>query len=206
MSSRIVITGAGGQLGSCLAARVAGQSREVLALVLETYGFAIESAADGQEALELLARTEALPEVILMDTQMPGLSGVGLVEALGKCCDARIVAISGSAVDDSIRQATDGFLLKPIEAADLMALLRASGGIDESSTGARTGTEAGAGFEGDGGVLIDPVVLGKLRAMMPAASVREIYAAVAADLKTRLVTLKKAMDAGEVPEVARIAT
>jgi len=41
--------------------------------------------------------------------------------------------------------------------------------------------------------------------MMPASAVLEIYAAVAADLETRLVTLSAAIDAGDTAEVKRIA-
>jgi dTDP-4-dehydrorhamnose reductase len=45
MSSRIVITGAGGQLGSSLVARVAGQSREVLALTSSQWDITDAAAA-----------------------------------------------------------------------------------------------------------------------------------------------------------------
>jgi HPt (histidine-containing phosphotransfer) domain-containing protein len=41
--------------------------------------------------------------------------------------------------------------------------------------------------------------------MMPAKAVREIYEAVASDLKTRLVSLSAAMDSADKGEVARIA-
>jgi HPt (histidine-containing phosphotransfer) domain-containing protein len=47
-------------------------------------------------------------------------------------------------------------------------------------------------------------VLGKLKAMMPPAAVREIYAAVASDLTTRLDSLSAAMEAGNSAGVARI--
>jgi dTDP-4-dehydrorhamnose reductase len=46
MSSRIVITGAGGQLGSSLVARVAGQSREVLALTSSQWDITDPAAAE----------------------------------------------------------------------------------------------------------------------------------------------------------------
>jgi CheY-like chemotaxis protein len=177
-------------------------SREVLALVLETYGFPIESAADGAEALELLDKADAtLPDVILMDTQMPGLSGLDLIAALRNRGAAhagiKIIAISGSPVEDSIRNATDGFLLKPIEAEDVHSLLET--GFADAVTASKANGHAALDQ------VVDPVVLGKLRAMMPAASVLEIYTAVAADLKTRLVTLSDAMNKNQAQEVARIA-
>jgi CheY-like chemotaxis protein len=171
-------------------------SREVLALVLETYGFPIESAADGPEALEMIDKTGSDYELILMDTQMPGLSGVDLIAALRGKTLARIVAISGSPVSDSILTATDGFLLKPIEAATLIAFLRNESSVVEASTSANPAETVD---------LIDPAVLAKLKAMMSAAAVEEIYAAVSTDLSTRLDTLKIAMDAGDPSEVAKIA-
>jgi CheY-like chemotaxis protein len=175
-------------------------SREVLQMTLEMHGFAVEIAEDGAEALALLAGKNAQPELILMDTQMPGLSGLGLIEALRGCSTARIVAISGSDPGEAIRQAADGFLLKPIEPEGLLAWINRTepGAIAQSIAQVQAGQELGAD-------IVDPVVLGKLKAMMPASAVREIYAAVASDLTTRLATLRAAMDAADSIEVARIA-
>jgi len=53
--------------------------------------------------------------------------------------------------------------------------------------------------------LIDAAVFGKLKAMMPAAAVEELYSAVASDMKTRLVALEAAMDSGSAIEVHKIA-
>ena len=176
-------------------------SREVLAMMLEMHGFPVDSAEDGQLALDFLEKTAAPPGIILMDTQMPGLSGLELVHALRNACHGRartrIVAISGSEVSEEIRLATDAFLLKPIQVESLMALLDDRGSADEPPT-AHAETA-------DSSEVLDPVVLGKLKAMMPAAALREIYTAVASDLETRLVSLAAAIDAGDAAEVARIA-
>jgi CheY-like chemotaxis protein len=50
-------------------------SREVAATVLTMTGFTVHTAVDGNAALEMLAREVCRPGVILMDAQMPGLSG-----------------------------------------------------------------------------------------------------------------------------------
>jgi CheY-like chemotaxis protein len=47
---------------------------------LEQRGFAIESATNGAEALEVLARV--LPDLIITDMQMPKMSGSELITAL----------------------------------------------------------------------------------------------------------------------------
>jgi len=170
-------------------------SREVLSMILEMHGYPVACAEDGQEALASLAKDA--PDVILMDTQMPGLSGLELIRTLRARTGARIVAISGSDVSGAIRMAADGFLLKPIQPEDLDALLAAGPAPSQERA-------AFLSFHQDSSV-IDPAVLGKLTALMPPAAVREIYAAVATDLATRLVTLASAMDTGDAAEVARIA-
>ena len=128
------------------------------------------------------------------------MSGLDLIEALRAKTQARIVAISGSDPGKAIRNATDGFLLKPIQPEDLDALL--VGDPAQSTTNNSAGISVSASVEQDA---IDPVVLGKLKAMMSPAAVREIYAAVAADLGPRLDSLQSAMEAKDSPSVARIA-
>jgi CheY-like chemotaxis protein len=202
-------------------------SLEVFSMLLEINGFPVDSVEGGAKALEFLSRARALPEIILMDTQMPGLSGLELVKALRQSCDARLIAISGSSVSDEIRESTDGFLLKPVEVEALIALLEAddAAAIDErpvlDETPAATfellslaasaedegdlRAEPGSGSKPEYESVIDPIVFGKLKAMMPASALREVYSAVASDMKTRLPTLAAAMDAGDATEVARIA-
>lgn len=183
-------------------------SREVLSMLLAMHGYPVACAEGGEEALAGI-ETES-PEVILMDTQMPGLSGLPLIRALRARTNCRIVAISGSQVEESIRQATDGFLLKPLHPEDLDALLARPACVAELS---KTG-QSEAGFDGPSTdrsnhpanhPLIDPQVLNKLLKIMPATAVREIYEAVAADLKIRLAALANAMQADDAPAVARIA-
>jgi CheY-like chemotaxis protein len=171
-------------------------SREVLQMTLEMHGFAVETAEDGAVALAQLADKNAQPDLILMDTQMPGLSGLGLIQALRGCSTARIVAISGSDPGNAIRQAADGFLLKPIEPGAVLDW------INQTEPGAIAQVQA---EQQSGTGIVDPVVLGKLKAMMPVSAVREIYAAVASDLTILLATLQTAMNANDSAEVARIA-
>ena len=188
-------------------------SREVLAMMLEMHGFLVGSAESGAQALELLESIDVPPGIILMDTQMPGLSGVDLALAIRKACTAkaaartRVIAISGSEVGEEVLLATDGFLLKPIQVESLLALLNGPGG---SSDAPELTLQAAAGPETQDSAelvepIIDPIVLAKLKAMMPHSAVVEIYTAVASDLETRLPALTAAIEAGDAIEVARIA-
>ena len=168
-------------------------------MMLEGHGFPSSTADGGLEAIETLGSEPV--DVILMDTQMPGLSGLELIAALRSHSAARIIAISGSKVSDSIRTACDGFLLKPVEPEDLVAVLAEPANMQHpviQDTGMRAAGD-------DHGPVIQPEVLSRLTAMMPAASVREIYDAVAADLKKRLDMLEVAMCASDSAEVSRIA-
>jgi CheY-like chemotaxis protein len=198
-------------------------SREVLSMMLEMHGLPVDAADDGSQALEFVESAAALPDIILMDTQMPGVSGARLIKALRQRLkerngsgQTRIIAISGSQVGDAIHQAADGFLLKPIQVESVLALLDAPApsagapGFDlqapEDQDLAET-PEIRAVL--DPAVLdpavLDPAVLGKLKAMMAEAALCEVYAAVATDLETRLATLAAAMDAGDAAAVASIA-
>jgi CheY-like chemotaxis protein len=193
-------------------------SREVLSMMLEMHGLPVDSAEDGKQALELVESTATLPGIILMDTQMPGVSGARLIKALRQRLkdrnaseQTRIVAISGSEVGDAIHQAADGFLLKPIQVESVLALIDAPAppgdapGLDVRASAAPDLAEAPETRAILDPAVLDQLVLGKLKAMMPDAALREVYSAVAADLETRLVTLSAAMDAGDVTAVASIA-
>ena len=186
-------------------------SREVLSMMLEMHGLPVDSAEDGKQALELVENTATLPGIILMDTQMPGVSGTRLIKALRQRLkdrnaseQTRIIAISGSEVGDAIHQAADGFLLKPIQVESVLALIDAPLLDLQASTAPDLAETLETRPILDPAVL-DPIVLGKLKAMMPDAALREVYSAVAADLETRLATLSAAMDASDATAVASIA-
>ncbi len=182
-------------------------SREVLAMMLEMHGFTVDSAEDGKLALQFMETAAEPPGLILMDAQMPGVSGLRLIKALrqrakdrGADAGLRIVAISGSEVSDSIHRAADGFLLKPIRVESLLALIESQPALAEAAA-----LELRASADSPASEVIDPAVLGKLKAMMPAAVLRETYTAVASDMEMRLGALEKAIDAGDAAEVARAA-
>ena len=98
-------------------------SREVAATVLTMSGFTVHTAETGDAALNMLANETFRPGVILMDAQMPGLSGLKLIAELRGRTKARIFTISGSDAPPDVANAADGFLLKPFNAEGLSKLL-----------------------------------------------------------------------------------
>ncbi len=167
-------------------------SREVMATVLTMSGYTVHTAVDGTASLEMLASGEFRPGVILMDAQMPGLSGSELIAKLRSSSSARIYVVSGSKPPQELTAASDGLLIKPFTPEQLHNLLDA-----RKSPPALTLLDPG-----------DPVVsdevLAQFRKLMPETAVRQIYAAVVADLSRRIEALASAIEHGDAAEIRRI--
>jgi CheY-like chemotaxis protein len=170
-------------------------SREVTATVLAMSDYIVHTAADGGAALEMLAGEECAPDAILMDAQMPGLSGARLIGELRARTRARVYAISASQPPDEVLAAADGFLLKPFDAAALRQLLE--GKELQAAPSAPPVLDPNE-------QIVSAETLAKLRALMPETVVREIYVAVVADLAQRLQALEAAIAKGDAAEVRRI--
>jgi CheY-like chemotaxis protein len=170
-------------------------SREVTATVLTLNGYTVHTAADGQAALDMLADKDAAPDAILMDAQMPGLSGVVLISQLREQTKARIIAISGSNPPEDVGAAADGFLQKPFGAEALEKLLGVSEKVPASTAPSRLVPQE---------PVVNPETLAQFRAMMPESAVREIYVAVVTDLDKRAKALEAAIAKGRSEEVRRI--
>ena len=101
-------------------------SRELLCVLLEGEGYAVESADSGEAALTLLTRGRPAPDVVLADMQMPGTTGGSLAGKLRRACGRTtiLLAMSGSQPAANAISHFDGFLLKPFkmqEVADALA-------------------------------------------------------------------------------------
>ena len=93
-----------------------GDYRETLVRLLRVHGFEVHEAEDGSEALGTLETQD--PDVMLMDVQMPGMTGIEVLERLRARNDSRAVIImSGAGTIDMAVQATKlgalDFLEKP---------------------------------------------------------------------------------------------
>ena len=70
----------------------------LMAGFLRQVGFRVAVALDGESALRLIRQATQLPDIVLLDMNMPGLDGRGTIEAIRrdpKTRDLRVFAVSG---------------------------------------------------------------------------------------------------------------
>src|SRR5262245_61000977 len=101
-------------------------SRSGLVLLLTTLGYEVESADNGEEAIDR-ARTFR-PAVIIADLVMPGMDGLGVLKAVRtELPHAVVILLTGHAsVETAVAAMKEGaydYLTKPIEPRRLRALL-----------------------------------------------------------------------------------
>jgi PAS domain S-box-containing protein len=110
-------------------------NRLVVEDFLRTLGFEVDSAADGQQALDRLAAPPA-PDLVLMDCMMPVLDGLEATRRLrareagaapGDQARLPVIALTAGAYDenrqDCLAAGMDDFLAKPVELGQLAEVL-----------------------------------------------------------------------------------
>jgi CheY-like chemotaxis protein len=100
----------------------------LLRAVLAARGYQVESAANADEARQVIARRR--PDLILMDLQLPGVDGLTLTRDLRAQPgggDLLIIAVTSYAMaadrDKALRAGCDDYVSKPIDTRQLPALL-----------------------------------------------------------------------------------
>ncbi|WP_371499187.1 response regulator transcription factor [Kitasatospora sp. NBC_00374] len=87
----------------------------------------VAEAADGEQAVRLAA--ELRPDVVLMDVQMPRLDGVSATRRVVAAGTAQVLVLTTFDLDEyvygALRAGAAGFLLKDVEAQDLVDGIRA---------------------------------------------------------------------------------
>ncbi|MCK0127081.1 response regulator [Erythrobacter sp. F6033] len=100
-------------------------NRKLFCDVLKANGFDVEPVADGESVLET-ARA-VTPDLIIMDIQLPGISGVDLIEAaqqdmlLAQIPVLAVTAFAAKGDEERIRKAgASGYLSKPVSIMPFM--------------------------------------------------------------------------------------
>jgi len=101
--------------------------RDVLTRYLEREGFLVDSAADGEEALELAARSR--PDVVLLDLMLPKVDGLEVFRRIRAHDDIPVVMITakGDEVDRvvGLELGADDYVAKPFSPREVVARIRA---------------------------------------------------------------------------------
>ena len=104
-------------------------SRDILARILEKNGYRVVQAHDGTAALEILR--EAPIQLMLLDLDMPGLSGLEVLDAVRQQSaweELPIIIVSGTDAPPEMARAIDrgatDFLVKPVQFDLLLAKSR----------------------------------------------------------------------------------
>lgn len=160
-------------------------SLELLVLLLARAGYAAKSAESGEAAIAALEAGDSF-DLLLVDLQMPGISGSTLAHGLrGTGSGARLLAMSASQPAASMLEGFDGFLLKPFSIEALAVVEKTSPKPHEE-----------AGRSTSAGVL-DNEVYRKLASSMSAEKLAQLYALCLGDVRRRVETMRKAAEAGD---------
>lgn len=93
--------------------------------ILETEGYTVFKAATAQEALEQIE--SVLPDLVLMDVQLPDMDGMTVVKILrenAKTRDITILALTACAMKGDreriLQMGCSGYIAKPIDVQDFI--------------------------------------------------------------------------------------
>lgn len=100
-------------------------ARELLADLLRRSGYAVVTARDGQEALDLLHVVR--PRVIFVDLMMPNVDGAHFREEQRRHVDwlkIPTIVMTGSQEEPQLDLAVEHTLKKPVRASELLEIVR----------------------------------------------------------------------------------
>ncbi|MFT4631268.1 MAG: diguanylate cyclase (GGDEF)-like protein/PAS domain S-box-containing protein [Candidatus Pseudothioglobus sp.] len=103
------------------------RQRDSLREMISLYGYDVETASSGSEALDSLATTSF--DLLLLDLNMPGLSGLDVIDFVTRNkVNCKVVVVSGDASFESAKAALQkgayDFLKKPYVPAELMNTMK----------------------------------------------------------------------------------
>lgn len=103
--------------------------RETLVDILETVGYEVSAAGDGEQALDAVRENDV--DVVVMDVQMPKRDGVSVLQQL-RPPPPTIIMMTAYAIEERLRSAVDAnafaILHKPFAVNRLLSLIESASG------------------------------------------------------------------------------
>jgi CheY-like chemotaxis protein len=102
-------------------------TRTMMKFLLQSYGFLVVEAADGQEAVDKAQQTP--PDLILMDLSLPVMDGLTATQAIRKCSGfgkvpiIAVTAYGNSYYRQAIEAGCDDLINKPLDFDKLEPIL-----------------------------------------------------------------------------------
>lgn len=182
-------------------------NRKLLALLVESLGYLVDTAVDGRAALAALAYGDY--RAVLMDCNMPEMDGFAATRALrassGASSQTPVIAVTAHALEGDRQRCLDAgmndYLTKPVSRLALLEALSRWAPI-HAEPGATPLLVGGAVRAGEsiapGAAAVDRAVLGALRAMRPPGEpdlVAEVFALFEVDARAHAATMIAAANA-----------
>lgn len=101
--------------------------RHLLKVNLETEGYEVSAATDGEQALEMISGR--LPDLVILDVAMPRLDGFATCERIRQFSDVPVIMLTARGEEQDrvhgLNVGADDYVLKPFSATELVARVRA---------------------------------------------------------------------------------
>jgi two-component system, sensor histidine kinase and response regulator len=164
---------------------------ELLSLLLAAEKAEVLRASGGQEALDTLKSLSRLPDIVLVDHQMPGISGVDVGRYVKSLPEPRprVIAMSASPLPEDELAIFDDFLHKPVDQDMLRAAVAGSSAVPSAKLPPS----------------LDSTTVTKLQAIMPPSAIRELYTVYVADTRQRIDELERYSADGDEDSLRRCA-
>jgi two-component system KDP operon response regulator KdpE len=112
------------------------QMRRAIGVNLVARGYKVDAATSGEDALRLAA--SAPPDVVLVDLDLPGMDGLGVVRGLRERSDVAIVILAARGAEPdklaALDAGADDYVTAPFAIEELLARLRAALGRHHPAT------------------------------------------------------------------------
>ncbi|WP_247004995.1 response regulator [Halosolutus gelatinilyticus] len=103
---------------------------EILRYKLDTEGFDVVAAEDGDECWEHLQSTDEPPEALLLDIMMPGLDGFTVLKRLRndeRYADIVVIMVTGRGLEEDVLRGfelgADDYVMKPFNPSEIVVRL-----------------------------------------------------------------------------------